>query len=745
MIMTSSIAKKLIISILAFSFVITLFITGFHIFIDYNSEIKRVSAYEMLIKNTYLDSITTSVWMYDDIQIKLQLDGLLNLPDLDYLIIKSKDGYAWSSGEMKSKRHLIKDFPLIYTQNNMSFEIGTLKAVISLDEIYDRLLNSALVTLAANSVKTFLMAGFILLIFNFFITRHLHSILNWLKNIEIGKSFEKFSLNRSKRYLKSDDELDEIVATINEMQDKLKNYLEIEKRFKRLIDDLQETFFFYKYDNAGNFTYISSSMTAVLGYSEAEIYRFCTGYLIKNKYSVLNDNNRETDGQNKKKHSYEIEIPRSKGTSCYLLITETPVLDKDGELIEVEGLAHDITDRKKIEVQLRQAHKMEAIGTLAGGIAHDFNNILGIIIGYSQLCMDNTIDQPETYVELNEILKAANRARDLVKQILTFSRQTETEKNPININPIVKEIIKFIRASLPSTIEIKSEIHCNNDIVMADPVKMHQLLMNLCVNAGHAMKDSGGILTISLDNIELSEIDITNYPGLKIGSYLGLTVQDTGHGIPKEYLERIFEPYFTTKNKEEGTGLGLAVVHAIVEEHAGKIRVYSEPGAGTTFYILLPLAEAVYGENRKDSLSPCVIPRGNECILLVDDEQSLAAIMRKILESLGYIVVAETNPFDALERFIMNSESFDLLITDKTMPGMPGLELIKQIKKKKKNIPVILTTGLSYLKNKDDSAKGLIDEVLIKPVSTEILSQTIRKILDYYKIRKEEQESTGSG
>ena len=388
----------------------------------------------------------------------------------------------------------------------------------------------------------------------------------------------------------------------------------------------------------------------------------------------------------------------------------------------------DISEKKKLETQLQQAQKMEAIGTLAGGIAHDFNNILTPVIGYTELCIYNTEKESLQYRNLSEILAAANRAKDLVQQILTFSRHTMPERKPIRISPILKEAIKLLRATLPATIEIQQHIDVELDMVAADATQIHQILMNLCTNASHAMQKNGGVLDINLDEIEFDSKIKIQYPAIMEGKYLRLTVSDTGHGIPKEEIEQIFDPYFTTKEKGEGTGLGLAVVHGIVKSHNGHIRVYSKPGKGTTFHIYLPLIKTISIKEVVTTFDD--LPTGNEHILFVDDELQIIDVQKQILEKLGYTVTAITSGLEALEAFQSDQNSFDVLITDMTMPKMTGDKLIQQIKKIRPDIPVVLCTGFS---EKIDEAKASdldIDAFILKPVDKTKLAETLRKVLD---------------
>ena len=416
------------------------------------------------------------------------------------------------------------------------------------------------------------------------------------------------------------------------------------------------------------------------------------------------------------------------GRLIYEDATISPLLTSSGKLLGYVALKRDVTESVRMELHLREAQKMEAIGNLAGGIAHDFNNILSVILGYTELYRDRVQDRLEVYNSMGEILKAASRARDLVQQILTFSRRTTPEKRPTMLIPIVKEMAKFLRASLPSTIDIRLAVDKTPDVIMADATQIHQVLMNLCTNAGHAMRETGGILDIGLRETFLDEEDIGYHSSLKPGRYLELFVRDTGHGISRDNLERIFEPYFTTKEKGEGTGLGLAVVHGIVRDHGGEIKVYSEERKGTAFSVYLP-AVAEAGEKEKETEK--VIHKGNgEKILFVDDEKMIVELSREVLEKLGYAVVAETDPVRAIELFREGRDTFDLVITDKTMPHMTGFDLTKAVKEIRADIPVLLCSGFQEKEDPARLAALGIGRMIMKPAPMKILARAVRELLD---------------
>ena len=419
---------------------------------------------------------------------------------------------------------------------------------------------------------------------------------------------------------------------------------------------------------------------------------------------------------------YELENPKD---NRYYSITNSPIRHS-GESISKLTIVRDITESKAIEAQLYQARKMGSIGTLAGGIAHDFNNILSGIMGYTELALDSVERESQLYNNLQEVFRAGNRARDLVKQILTFSRQTGQDRKPIQVRHIVNEALKFLRASLPTSTEVRRNIQ-SDALVLADPTQIHQVLMNLCTNADHAMREKGGVLEVKLEEVELDADFTALQPDMKPGAYLNLTVSDTGNGMPPDVLERIFDPFFTTKETGEGTGMGLSVVHGIIGSYGGAITAYSEPGQGSTFKVYLPIIET----SKEAHIGPEEsIPIGSERILFVDDESVLVNMGKQIFESLGYDVTTRTSSIEALELFKNQPDRFDLVITDMTMPNMTGEDLAQELIRIKPNIPIILCTGFSAkIDDQKASAVG-IRALVLKPIVKREIATTVRKVLD---------------
>jgi PAS domain S-box-containing protein len=400
----------------------------------------------------------------------------------------------------------------------------------------------------------------------------------------------------------------------------------------------------------------------------------------------------------------------------------------------VQVIFRDITDRKKaeeektkLEKQLRRAQKLETIGTLAGGIAHDFNNILTPILGYTDIVLSSLNPSDPLFEDLQHVMAGANRAKDLVQQILTFSRQIEQKHRPLKLHLLVKEAIKLLRPSIPSIIEIREQIDSACEEIQADPSQMHQVLVNLCTNGFHSMEQKGGVLTIEMKQVRVDRATAQFHPNLKQKEYVRLTVSDTGTGMDETTLDRIFEPFFTTKDIDKGTGLGLSVVHGIVRSHQGDIIVYSKPGKGSTFHVYLPVMKTAAEAGKK---KPQKIKGGSESILVVDDEELVIDVLVKMLEHLGYKVSASESGLKALKTFHHRPDKFDLVISDLTMPDMTGLELVKQLHKVRSDLPVIIMTGFGESVTGDILDHYGISAVIGKPIELQKLGAEIRKIFN---------------
>ncbi|MGE4292472.1 MAG: response regulator [Desulfovibrio sp.] len=382
-----------------------------------------------------------------------------------------------------------------------------------------------------------------------------------------------------------------------------------------------------------------------------------------------------------------------------------------------------ISHQKALEEQLRQAQKMESLGTLAGGIAHDFNNILGVILGYSELIREGAGKDAAMRRRVDEIMRAGSRARDLINQILNFSRQGPQERRPLKLVPLIKEALKLLRSSIPSSVAIHTVFNTEEDLALADPTQFHQIVLNLCANAAQAMGEKGGELVIRLADADDSAPAQLHDPRW----FLHFSVADTGPGMDPEVMERIFEPFFTTKPPGEGTGLGLSVVHGIVKTHEGLVYVESEKGRGSTFHVYLPRARA----EAATPVQPLpLLQPGKGRVLVVDDEKPLVDIASEMLKGFGFEVTARTSSVEALEAFRFRPDDFDLVVTDYAMPNLTGVELSQELLKIRPDLPVILCTGFSDT-NTVERARSLgICDVIMKPILKSKLVQSVSGLLE---------------
>lgn len=504
------------------------------------------------------------------------------------------------------------------------------------------------------------------------------------------------------------------------------NIKSAEKKYRRLFDTSRDGIVFINLDN--DIVDANQAYLNLVGYNAVEIRKMTVQELMPGRWNHMEDSIHEHQIMSRGYSSeYEKEYIHRSGKIIPVLARQWLIMDEKGEPLHKLELVRDISEKKKLESELRQAHKMEAVGTLAGGIAHDFNNILAAIMGYIELIQFEIDDDSTFHQNLDQVLKASFRAKDLVNHILTFSRQRDQEKKPISLRIILKEALKLLRATIPTTIQIKTVIPEANSTVLADPTQIHQVIMNLCTNAYHAMPSKGGIIEIVLETETLSEEDVVALPEILPGDFVKISIKDNGEGISPDIKDRIFDPYFTTKEIGTGTGMGLSVVHGIVKSHHGIIKVDSNIGKGTTFSVLFPLIN-VDVDIKNENKGP--ILRGTEKILFVDDEETLASLGEKMLHRMGYTVTAKSNSEDALKVFLEKPDAFDLLITDMTMPDMSGDELALKVMSVRPDFPVIICSGYNKKLAGEKIRHTGIKHFLTKPLEIRELSRVIREALD---------------
>lgn len=610
-----SIGRRLIIYILLFSSVVTLLGTAVQLYFDYRRDLQNIDANINQIETGYLKTLSEGVWSFNERMIRLQLQSILDLPDIRYLEIRREGEPPLAVGEPVEGRGREHEFPLNYSHRGREVPLGSLHVTVGFDQVYDRLWSRVLVIFATQGVKTFFVSTFIFFLFHFLVGRHLAGLAAYARSLNLNGLDQPLVLPRG---ADSDrDEVGQLVSAINEMRQAL-----------------------------------------------------------------------------------QVESDR----------------------------------REKMSAQLRQAQKMEAVGTLAGGIAHDFNNILTPIICYCELAQKKLAPAELEKFQVEEILQAAMRARDLVQQILTFSRhQACEEQEPalLDLRPVIKENIKLLRSSLPTTIEIRYDLAADCGLVRADLTQIQQVVLNLCTNSAHAMEEKGGILEIGLRREEIGQQEQIGQDPLPPGDYVCLSVSDTGMGMDAATRERIFEPYFTTKEQGRGTGLGLSLVLGIVKKQGGGLTVYSEPGKGTVIRVYLPLAEAAENVSAVgDGADKAPLPRGGERILVVDDEEKIVEMFIGLLEHLGYTVEGRTDSRQALELVRRDPRAFDLVISDQTMPGLTGVELVRALREIRPELPVIVCTGFSEQMTAEEARGEGIQGFIMKPFSLKDIAHLMRRVLD---------------
>ncbi len=508
-----------------------------------------------------------------------------------------------------------------------------------------------------------------------------------------------------------------------------------EEKYRSILDSMEDGY--YEVDLAGDLIFFNQSMCRILGYSRDELMGMNNrAFMDKENASKVFDSFNRVYRTGKPSRALDWEVIRKDDAICHINNAVSLITDENGKPVGFRGVARDVTEQVRAEQekalltkQLQQSQKMESIGTLAGGIAHDFNNILAAVLGYTELALD--LSAREQYGSkltdfLEEIYAAAERAKDLVRQILAFARQSDDAVKPVQVSLIVKEALKLIRSSIPASIDIRQSIE-SDARVMGNATQIHQIMMNFCTNAAHAMENDPGTLGVRVSEETFTDPKATPVAGLKPGKYLRITVSDTGTGIAPDILDAIFEPYFTTKAPGVGTGMGLSMVHGIVESYGGKITVESAPAQGSVFTVYLPVSQR---ELRPRTYDPQPLTGGNEAILFVDDEIQIVSVAEKILTALGYAVTAQTSSQSALALFREQPEAFDLVITDMTMPNMTGDRLAAEIMKIRPDMPVILCSGYSRKMSDAALSSAGIRALLAKPVAKKELAATIRRVLD---------------
>lgn len=739
----SVLARRLIIFILLFSSIVTVLGTSLQLYLDFNDDRDQVNLVVDQIEASHVKSVTNGMWFADNALINVRLQEILSQPFIQYLEIKANGEIVARAGYQQSKNIIAREFPLNHPFQGQEIDLGRLYVEASLDGVYLRLKDRIYGDLLILGVEIFVVALFIFLLFYFLIGRNLQILADYTSNLDMDNLDQPLILKGTAA--SPPDELDMVASSINKMRTNL--LLEIRKlkeaegeiakgraEFAAIFNSITDALVFV--DSKRRIVMINPAFTKTFGYQFAEVVGRTTEFFYLDHESYENQGlrrynlNVSTEGT----PVYEARYRRKDGTVFDSETMGVKVSDENGVTLGFLGIMRDVTEKKKflaekegLEANIRQACKMEALGTMAGGIAHDFNNTLAIILGNSEMALDDIPSGHPSRYSIEQALEAARRAKELVRQILFFSRQQQQKSLPLRPGSLVRETMKLLRSTTPTTISIVENLENNCGSIMIDPTQFHQLVMNLFTNAVFAMDEKGPI-EVSLRETELYDEDF--YPEEKRapGRYVMLTVTDSGIGMDRDTIERIFDPFYTTKGLGLGTGMGLSVVHGIVESCGAIIRVESAPGQGSSFRVYFPVVAAGQEKELSEQTEP--LPTGTEKLLFVDDEEGLIVMGSRILTRLGYTVICESCSTVALEIFKADPDSFDLLITDQSMPDMSGTELIAEILKVRPELPVILCTGYSTKVSAENAKDYGADELIMKPYEKKILAETIRKVLD---------------
>ncbi len=516
------------------------------------------------------------------------------------------------------------------------------------------------------------------------------------------------------------------ITDTKRVENTLSELLQQSKYFKEVVEQTADGIVIY--DDKGYIQYVNPAFEQITGYAKKEVLGNRPFFwLQKSKLEKVDKKKilgRLFRGEKWQGH---VQGMKKDKTPIEIDLSVAPVFSKKGEISNFVSVTRDMTEKLSLEHQLRQAQKMEAVGTLAGGIAHDFNNILMAIIGYSEMMMRRLESNTALYKYSESIMNAGNRGKRLVQQILSFSRQSGGEIRPLQVEPLIKEDIKLLQATLPSNINLTTQIEGDFDQVKADPSDLHQLVMNLSTNAIHSMEENGGDLFLKLEELELGANN--RKEDLQPGKYLHFLVRDTGEGIDDSTLERIFDPFYTTRGPDKGTGLGLSVVHGIVNKLGGSIKVDSQPGQGSSFSVYLPVAKPLTERSEKDLEDSDAVSKGKGRILFVDDEKDILAWGKETLQTLGYDVVGSESSIRAWDIFSNNPDTFELVVTDQKMPDMNGLELASRIKELRPQVPILLSTGYGEELVSSEKEVEIVEQILEKPFSMGRFSQAVKSLI----------------
>jgi PAS domain S-box-containing protein len=738
-----SIARRLIFAIAVIGFCIAVVTISIQVFFDYRSDVAEINTRFEEISNGHIDSLSSVVWALDEPLIKLNLSSLLGMPEIEYLEVQSDNGTKWVAGTPVTGEALVRMFQLTIEHNGEKKEFATLRAEASVSKVYVGLFAHTLQSLLSTGVLIFFVVGAIYILFRRTVTRHLDKLAAYAGSIELDGKTPPFKLDRAVSRGRR-DELDTVVDAINGMIQKVAETSEglrnSEERYRAAFESSHDAII--TTDNTGNILNWNNAATKIFGYSGSESVGQSIDILVNQATKDEATDRGEIWFESSEGNVgavVEIKAVKNSGDEVHVDVSTSSWSVNGDDFLTVT--IRDVTRRKlaeedqiKLSEQLRQAQKMEAVGQLTGGIAHDFNNILAIVMGNLEIGMDIIGKDSSASEHFEMAMKGSERAAILTKRLLGFSRRDSAETKVTQVNEFVLDLKDLVKRTLTSAITVETWLAEDLWPVVIDPHELEEALLNLSINSRDAMPD-GGVLSIETENKVLDDHYVGTHPGGKAGEFVMITVQDSGAGIDKENIDKVFEPFFSTKETGKGTGLGLSMVYGFVQRSEGHISIYSEAGEGTAFRIFLPRASS----EAKLPIAPDAIeespPTGTETVLIVDDEHNLIRVTDIIMTSLGYKTFTASNGREAL-KIIESDTHIDMLFSDVVMPGgIDGYQLADLACKHRPDLKVLLTSGFTPKKKYNNFERYSFDQelrnnLLSKPFNRRELAVSLRNILD---------------
>jgi PAS domain S-box-containing protein len=718
--------RRIVLYMVAFSITLSVLTSVYQLYGVYKKDINHIEQELNAISEGYSLDIAERLWISNKEELDSALLSLLRLPDIEHIVVYEDGNVLSDIGKIKSEHVIKREVPLKYLYKGKMLQIGTMKITASLTHTHENIINQAITIIINNIIHTFVVSGFMLLLFYHLVAKQLHKISAYASSIRIDNLDHKLLLDRKSYGGERGDDLDQLVEAINRMQVNIQHTLKILEEQKYILNKHSIVTIT---DRAGIIIYANDKFSDISGYSREE--------LIGNSHRIINSGYHPPEFftdiwktiSSGNVWQGEICNKSKSGKLYWVLSTLAPNFDSSGEIVQYTAIRTDITHIKRTEKLLQRTQKMEAIGELTDGIAHDFNNLLGIIIGNLDLMSLTADGDIKVQKRINNAQNAALRGAELTRKLLNFSRQSEEQHSPVNIINIINENKDFIRKSITASINLK--IHITDDLwlVDLDPGDFQDALVNLSLNARDAMS-SGGTLIFEANN-KVFDKNIVDYNmDLKSGDYVEISVSDNGIGMNKNTISKIFDPFYTTKDKSKGTGLGLPMVFGFIKRCKGSITVCSEEGFGTTFKMYLPRSKVITNESIITTLIDKKLPKGHETVLIVDDEPELAEIAKSVLVSLGYKVICVFSVYEAQE-VLKDNNSIDIIFSDVVMPGnMSGFDLAESVASVKPEMKILLTSGFTGKMTKNKATRRWSKNLLSKPYRDSELAMAIRKTLD---------------